>query len=491
MDNIQLDEIINNPLVRKSLAIKSHYWFFHIYFSHYVKYPTADFQREIFQITEDQSITEAVIVSFRGSAKSTIMTLSYPVWAMVGTLHRKCIVIASLTQNQSTTLLYQIKQELESNTLLKQDFGNFSDENFPWRSDSLVVGPYGTRIMAVSANESIRGIRHGSSRPDLIICDDVEDLNSVKTQEARDKTHKWFTGELIPMGDNDTKIVVIGNLLHDDSLIRKLQRQSEDDCAHRVVKSYPLVNQEGQIIWPGKYPDMEAVNRERDKIGFNSFEREYMLRIIPDEDAIVKPEWIHYYDTLPSIDCDSDFQYLVGSVDLAISDKSTADFTAIVFGYVFNQDDETKVYISPEVINRHISFPETIKQIIKINSKYQYQGITPKWFVEDAGYQISVVQELKQYDTNAIGVKLHGADKTARLSQTTNWIQSGKVLFPKKGAEVLVRQLLGFSTEKHDDLVDAFSMLVLQLIGSPRRRVRCFSKDSDAYRDLVGRRGSY
>ena len=43
-------------------------------------------------------------------------------------------------------------------------------------------------------------------------------------------------------------------------------------------------------------------------------------------------------------------------------------------------------------------------------------------------------------------------------------IQSGNILFPKMGCEDLLIQMLGFGVEKHDDLVDALTLLMLKLI---------------------------
>jgi len=72
-------------------------------------------------------------------------------------------------------------------------------------------------------SELLRGLRHRQYRPDLVIIDDVEDLESVKTKENRDKLWDWFAGEVMPIGDVGTKIVVVGNLLHEDSLMMRLQ----------------------------------------------------------------------------------------------------------------------------------------------------------------------------------------------------------------------------------------------------------------------------
>src|SRR5439155_412957 len=89
---------------------------------------------------------------------------------------------------------------------------DISDE---WGSNSIVISKFGARITIASTEQSIRGLRHGEHRPDLVICDDVEDLNSVKTREGREKTFQWLTGEVLPIGDQNTKLMIIGNLLHE------------------------------------------------------------------------------------------------------------------------------------------------------------------------------------------------------------------------------------------------------------------------------------
>ena len=46
----------------------------------------------------------------------------------------------------------------------------------------------------------------------------------------------------------------------------------------------------------------------------------------------------------------------------------------------------------------------------------------------------------------------------------SNMIESGKIVFPKHGSEELVRQIVGFGTEKYCDLVDAFTILANKAI---------------------------
>ena len=61
-------------------------------------------------------------------------------------------------------------------------------------------------------------------------------------------------------------------------------------------------------------------------------------------------------------------------------------------------------------------------------------------------------------------MKVHGSDKRSRLALTSHLVQNGTILFPKKGAELLISQMIGFSVEKYDDLADAFSLLINKII---------------------------
>jgi hypothetical protein len=266
---IDINEIISSQKLRKELAINSFYWFFHIYLHDYVRFPTADFQKEIISIAEDQNQKNAFIVAFRGSAKSTLTTLALPLWSIVGKHKKKFIIIISQTQSQARLILANIRRELETNQLFIKDFGHLSTDpaNNEWNSSTIVIGKSGTRISVYSTGESIRGIRHLATRPDLIIGDDLEDLASVKNKEIRDQTYSWFTGDVIPVGDPDTKMIVIGNLLHEDSLMMKLKNRTTNEPSSGQFFEYPLLSLDNVTAWPGKYPTLREIEKERKKIG--------------------------------------------------------------------------------------------------------------------------------------------------------------------------------------------------------------------------------
>lgn len=458
-----LDKIIADPKVRRSLARQSHEYFFSIYLPHYLSYPTADFQRELYALTEDEATKLAVVVAFRGSGKSTIMTQSYPIWAITGQQAKKFVLLLSQTQQQARQHLINIRQELEDNQMLRDELGPFREAEDEWGNATMVIPRYGARITAASAEQSIRGIRHGAHRPDLIICDDVEDLNSVKTREGRDKTFNWLTGEIIPAGDRNTKVLIIGNLLHEDSLLMRLKRRIELGGLDGTFRAYPIVTEDSQIMWPGQYPDMEAIESFRRRIGNEiAWEREYMLRIVPDENQPIPYQWIQHYDELPSIHAE-DYRYTATGVDLAISLKQSADYTAMVTVQVHGYGDDFRVYVLPHPVNERLTHMQTLERAMKVSDQYggEQKG---RLYIEDVAYQSSTIEQLQAKYYPVEGVKVAGMDKRARLMVISHLIQSGKVRFPKRGAEILIGQLTGFGVERHDDLADAFSTVMNKVV---------------------------
>ncbi len=74
----EIEKLIHDRKSRVAITQKSHLWFFNVYFNHYILYPFADFHYEMFKLTEDEKISSALIMAFRGSAKSTSSLFHIP-----------------------------------------------------------------------------------------------------------------------------------------------------------------------------------------------------------------------------------------------------------------------------------------------------------------------------------------------------------------------------------------------------------------------------
>lgn len=462
------ERMFRDRRVRAEITKRSHFMFFHFYFAHYVKHPTADIHREMFRLSEDEGVRNLFIVAFRGSAKSSIFTMSYPIWAILGVQRKKFVLILCQTQAQAKQHMMNLRRELESNALLLNDLGPFQEESNEWGSSSLVFANMDARITAVSTEQSIRGLRHNQHRPDLIIGDDLEDLASTKTREGRNKTYEWVTGEVVPAGDVDTRLVIVGNLLHDDSLLMRLRENTEKGRIDGAFRMYPLV-EDGRIMWSGKYPDMESVEAERRKAANDfAWQREYMLKIIATDEQIVRPEFIKFSDILPT----DGLRGIYMGADLAISEKNSADCTAIVTAYLYGTGQNLKIYIQRNPFNKRVPFPEQaefIKNKLAFEKMHHHRV---KIYIEENGYQKALVQYSDSGRNDVEGVTTGRLDKAARLRLTTPLLKEGRIVFPSDGCEELIDQLLGFGKEKHDDLADAFSMLILKIVeNNPINRI--------------------
>lgn len=496
---MNIEEIFNVMLkdkrVRLNIIKRSHKFFFYFYFPHYTEFPIAPFHEEIFHITQDTSIRSTVILGFRGCGKSTLLTLSFPLWSILGEQKIKHVLILSKTQQKAQTLLQQIKYELETNELLKKDLGPFQEERNGWNLVSLYLPYYDAKITAASTEQSIRGIRHKQYRPQLIICDDLEDMDSVRTKEGRDKIYNWLIGDVIPAGSRYTRLMIVGSLLHEDSLIKRLQKNIEENKMRGIYREYPILDKQDNCTWPGKFPNQESIDEEKAKgITEIVWLREYLLRIVSDTGRVVHPEWIHYYDYEKELPGDEHFVQTYVGVDLAISEKDNADRTAIVAMRIYHLGDKKYAYIMPFPFNDNVGFPDQVMQIklLATNTK-EYRN--PKIFVEKVAYQESIIQHCQSLGIQVEGVPPHG-DKRERLILTTAAIKEGLILFPQKGVEDLILQLIGFSVEKYDDLADAFSLVTNQFIilsnqpvptftwltmPRPRRRLFAGYDDDDGY----------
>lgn len=468
--NELIRQMSNNRGVRVAITRESHFWFFHFYFPKYIKHKTASFQKEIIGLTENENVRNMFIVAFRGSAKSTLVTTSYVLWSILGIQQKKCVIVASQTSQQAKMHLLNIKRELENNQVLKNDLGPFKEENSPWGMSMLVFPQYDAMIIPLSTEQSIRGNRFGQHRPDLIIGDDLEDDSSVRTKESRDKTYDWLKNEVFPSGDKDTRIVIVGNLLHEDSLLMRLKQEVKDgDLRDGIFKEYPIIKK-GKSMWPGKFPMMTDIEKERKRIGNDySWHKEYLLDIVSREGQVIPLEWISRYDTLPDKSC---YRGIYIGVDLAISTKSNADYNAFVTGLLCKIEDEYYVYVLPNPINKRMTFQEILDSIKSLHDSMEtlYDYVTV--IVENNGFQDAVPQSLEAMGIEAKGVRSN-TDKRCRLMTVSNLVQAKKAVFPNQGAEQLINQLVNFGVEKNDDLADAFTIMLHEAVQEINRPKPC------------------
>ena len=210
----------------------------------------------------------------RGHAKSTTFTFKDDLHAALYA-YKHYIIILSDSSEQAEGFLADIKTELEENAALREDFGELQGR--VWKS-SVILLANGVKIEAIGSGKKIRGRRHKQWRPDLIVCDDLENDENVNTPEQRKKLRDWFYKAVSKAGDTYTDIVYIGTLLHFDALLANVAKNP----SYKAVRYQGVIsfadNTELWDAWERIFTDLSNDRRQEEALAFYEANREEMLQ---------------------------------------------------------------------------------------------------------------------------------------------------------------------------------------------------------------------
>lgn len=460
------DTIRRDKKLRKIAGERNLLAFAFLYFNDFITFNFAPFHRDLEYDLLDDETQRILVLMFRESAKTVLCGLIYPLWCICYK-KRNFIIYGSDESNAAAANMANLIFQLQTNTLLKNDFGElyFESKGAGKATRKKTIKDFTTtnniRVLARGVGQKVRGSLHNSHRPDLFIGDDLESLRNVGTKENRDKIDNWIHSEVLSAMDQATgKAIILGNLLHQDAVVNRIAKKTEVWSVHKV----PLIV-DGQFAWPQRWvhtkSEADKINatrpRERwvvskEQVEYDKgnlvFNQEYMLRPISDKDQIIKGEWIQYFDLhKKNFDLHDEKRYRVGmALDPAISEKEKADFTACT---VWIYERATGFSYCLDHFNIKASF-EDIKQ--KTNKFYRYYY--PHFLkVEDVAAQNWLIQDL----TNNFGLPVfpvkRRSDKRSRLITVSSFFQQGRVFF-QRHHETIIDQLVNFGATEHDDLVD-------------------------------------
>jgi predicted phage terminase large subunit-like protein len=489
---------------RRRLGKKSPRAFAEIYMPNHCECEFSRLHIEMFQLLEQATEKRKARISIaapRGHAKSTIVSLIYVLWCILYE-KEKLIIIASNTREQAIALLKDIKHQIRNNPLIQADFPEIclGKKPKPWR-DSRIQLPNGSMICVYGVGQNPRGIKNDMNRPGLIVCDDLENEEQAESEEQRIKLEKWFKDTLLNTGYPDTNVVVVGTILHQDSLLAKLidpekkpgwtgrkyraieqfcihphhweqwgqifnsrdeyQQQTGPDTAKVFYQDHIEQMLEGtQVLWPEResYYDLMVLRQTE---GVRSFQREKQNEPLDPQQCIFKQENMVFWD-----DDYRDIQYLIESMgddaefyigcdpSMGRSDKS--DYTAII---VLLKNYETKIcYVIAADLSRYRP-NEALSKIVEYAKMYDIDGLG----IETNNFQQLMVENLEDmleekrvrlFDIHEIK---SSANKRSRISSLEPSVSQGKLRFSRKHS-LLFEQLTQFPVAKYDDGPDALEM---------------------------------
>ncbi|MGQ9815607.1 MAG: phage terminase large subunit [Candidatus Roseilinea sp.] len=187
------------------------------------------------------------------------------------------------------------------------------------------------------------------------------------------------------------------------------------------------------------------IEKQRESLPELVFAQEVLAQFVVFGAGLIKPEMLvngTAPDGLPT----------VLGVDLAISEKQTADYTAIV---AISRDPSTGIVYIREAERHRCEFNEVLSRIKDAAARHKPALIA----VEQVQYQAAVVQELTRTTRlPVIGVR-PDKDKLTRFMPLLTRFEQGRVRLDPSNTPAWVREeLLSFPEGQHDDVCDALSL---------------------------------
>jgi predicted phage terminase large subunit-like protein len=190
--------------------------------------------------------------------------------------------------------------------------------------------------------------------------------------------------------------------------------------------------------------DPAFIDEEKRERGSAWVAQEYECKFIAAGSTRIQRSWLKYEDHAPL----QQLSIALG-VDLAISTKETADYTA---GAVLGRDAEGTLHVL-DVQRIRGSFSEQINFIKQLADKWQPSIVG----IEDVAYQKALIQQVAaQTSLNVKGIKPI-SDKVSRFAPLEARYEMGQVIHARSLPQSFESELLSFPVSEHDDQVDALA----------------------------------
>lgn len=335
------------------------------------------------------------------------------------------------------------------------------------------------RISAKGSEQKLRGLKWNHKRPDLILCDDLENDEIVMNKERREKFKNWFYSALIPCKALRGKIRVVGTVLHEDSLLNNLMPKYWDKLTRadelktwsvgfgreypwKAIK-YKAHNEDfSAILWKDRYDEEWFRRTKADFVSqgiVDRYSQEFLNEPIDDSVAYFRRSDM---EDMRSDDHKKRLNYYI-TADLAISQEETADYSVFVVAGV----DENRIIHIVNVIRDRLDGREIVDLIFALHKMYDPELIG----IEEMQVSKSIGPFLRE-EMVKTGVypcikslQHRNKDKIQRARSIQARVRCGGVRFDKEADwyPEFEDEITKFPRGRKDDQVDAFAYLGMVL----------------------------
>lgn len=352
-------------------------------------------------------------------------------------------------------------------------------ETYLKNADMFEVVGYRGHYRAAGVRSALTGMgmTHG------IIDDPVKDKLDAKSPVIREAIWEWYKTVFRTRMAKNARILLTMTRWHLGDLAGKLvdlAHQNPKADQWRIIK-FPAVKEgepgdidprpEGEPLWPDEYDDryMESTKATTDPDEWLSI---YQQSPTDPAGAIFKREWWNQPGTRYQIGDKEIKNRVIGrwiSFDTAMKDKEENDYTGMVVAELW-PDYRLGIRLVSE---ERLEFPDLTGRIEHMARRWDYDEKLKGILIEDRQSGTSALQTLRKSMEARLAELLIGfiptTSKRERANQSALWCRLGCVLLPVpdlSGTEwigMFEDQLFDFPGATHDDMVDAFTQLVIYL----------------------------
>jgi hypothetical protein len=402
----------------------------------------------------------------REHAKTTTYSVGYPLYAICEGHHNYVLIISS-TADHAKNIMKTITYEVEQNEKLRarypflEPLKDRKGQNMAWHDKDLIFGSR-QRVSAYGKDAKLRGLNSFGVRPTLIIVDDAESGETVRTSYQRMGFAQIMTQIVFNLGSAEGHdILFMGTVLHPESFLARLVSNDEFSHWHKSLRQAVVNWETGQTLWPEKWTFEKLLLKQRE-IGERDFAQEFQNVPCQVFQEVFNENILKFY---PANLMESGRSMMAGwrrfgAVDPSMG-KEHGDFSGLIVGAI---DPQKRLHILDWQVERLV--PTALGRRI--------EELSEKWQCQFMGFEANTAQAvfLELFKSQNINVHfkpvINLLSKKNRIDALEIPIVKGDILFDpnwklrRDSYPAAMRQLFSYNGREkgeHDDGPDVLALL--------------------------------
>lgn len=320
------------------------------------KLPIPDFHRQWYwwRVREQNYLNLAP----RDHAKTSVHAVFSTVWEICQDRNIR-FFIAFSTTDVAKLVLSEIKSQLTQNPAIRAGYGVFNPAELDpsertvdqdWSQHSITVNRpgFGIKDPTVAVTGALTNVL--SRRADRLMVDDLLTDKIAHSEAESLRLGRWYANDVQPVLVRGGQEIITGTLYRKGDFYHKIMELDiEKGGLYRIFVGDAILDEKAEkVLWPERWP-FEDLAKQRVKLGYVHFNRNYRNRIVSDADSVFPMIWFKggveegtgiiyrgcYDPTLtlgigPRGPRGRWLQYLIMGVDPAIGYSDTAKYFALV-----------------------------------------------------------------------------------------------------------------------------------------------------------------